>query len=332
MSLLSRSPRRRLIKATAVAAASVAASFAAAATPALAASNVVVTNQTTPNSGVVLAANDGAQHLWTPDTNFGVCRVDRNADGSYTEDLASCLSVFGKGNIKPGQIAYDGHYLYVTDQAAKSNGVIKVAYDPASNGGKGGLSVLDRGLLAPTCGLGGNVPWGAAMGPDHNLYLSFKKNANIVRVKSPAAFSGNCGDVQVMGQSGDRKKSFGLAFAGTNLWETNNNGIGVIANAPSVLNGQAQSTEAFAIPAVQAITSDAQGTVYVGTANSVLAFDGVAGSTPATLATGFQFVSGLSVDGSTVTPGQPAGKLFVGDDPSNGTLNNQGRIWTLTTP
>lgn len=332
MSPLFRSPSR-LLRACALAIASLAATLAAAVAPAMASSSIILTNQTTPNSGVVLTGADGQRHLWTPDSTLGVCRVDRNADGSYTEDQASCLSLFGKGNIKPGQIAYDGtKYLYVTDQAAKSNGVIKVAYDPALNGGKGGLSVLDRSVLAPTCGLAGNVPWGAAIGPDHNLYVSFKKNANIVRVKSPAAFSGNCGDVQVMGQSGDRKKSFGLAFAGANLWETNNNGVGVIPNAPAVVGTQAQSSEAFPLPGALAITSDANGTVYVGTANAVMAFDGIAGSTPAPLATGFQFVSGLSVDPATVTPGAPAGLLFVGDDTSNGTIPSTGRISTLTTP
>ena len=324
---------RRLIRSTAIAVASLAAMLIAAVSPAMASTSTqILSNQTTPNSGVVLTGTDGQQHLWTPDTNFGVCRVDQNADGTYTQDLTSCLSLFGKGNIKPGQVAYDSTtgYLYVTDQAAKSNGVIKVKYDPTLNAGKGGLSVFDRSVLAPTCGgIAGNVPWGAAVGPDHNLYVSFKKNANIVRVKNPAAFSGNCGDVQVMGQSGDRKKSFELAFAGANLWESNNNGIGVIANAPAVTS-QAQSTEVFAIPATFALTSDANGIVYVGTANSVMAFDGIAGTTPTTIGSGYAFVSGLSVDPTTVTPGKPAGKLFVGDDPSNGTFNNQGRIWTLT--
>jgi hypothetical protein len=298
---------------------------------AAATSTQILSNQTFPHGGVVLTGADGQQHLWTPDHINGVCRVDQNADGSYTLDQSSCLLAFGGSPaIKPGQLAYDGHYLYIPDMSSKSIGVGMVAYDPAANGGRGGLSLFDRRVLAPNCGLGGNLPWGAALGPDNNLYLSFKKNGNITRVKNPAAFSGNCGDVQNIGLSGDTRKSFALAFAGTNLWETNNNGVGVIPNATAIVSGQVHSNNVFLMAGANAITSDQNGHVYVGTTNSVLVFDGVNGSTPATLATGFAFVSGLSVDGASVTsPTLPASRIFVGDDPSNGLTPLAGRIWVV---
>jgi len=315
-----------------VIAALAAAAGAAASAPAFAATSTqILDNQTFPRGGVVLTGADGQQHLWTPDHLNGVCRADQNADGTFTLDKSSCLLAFGGSPaIKPGQLAYDGHYLYLPDLSAKSIGVGKVGYDPAANGGRGGLSVLDRQVLAPSCGLAGNLPWGAVIGPDHNLYLSFKKNGNITRVKNPAAFSGNCGDVQNIGLSGDGRKSFALAFAGTNLWETNNNGVGVIPNATAIVTGQVPSSNVFPMAGANGITSDSNGTVYVGTTNSVLAFDGINGSTPAALATGFSFVGGLTVDPASVTPGQPAGRLFAGDDPSNGLTPLAGRIWLVT--
>src|SRR5262249_50756418 len=69
---------------------------AATSAPAFAATSTqILDNQTFPRGGVVLTGADGQQHLWTPDHLNGVCRVDQNADGTFTLDKSSCLLAFG---------------------------------------------------------------------------------------------------------------------------------------------------------------------------------------------------------------------------------------------
>lgn len=303
-------------------------------TPALAATaTIIVTNQTAPTGGVVLTGADGLQHLWEGDEISGLCRFDPTGT-TWTKDPNSCLLAFaGSPAIKPGNVSFDGHYIYIPDLSSKSIGVGKVAYDPTLNGGKGGLSIFDRGVVAPTCGLAGSLPWATAFGPDGNLYVSFKKNANITRIINPGAFSGNCADVHTIGTSGDGRKSFALAFAGTNLWETNNNGIGVIPNATAITTGTVASNEIFLVAGAVGMASDANGEVYVGTTTDLEVFDGVAGSNPVSVATGLSLVNGVAVDPTSVgLPGTLAGRVLVADDPTGGLQPNTGRTWLVTLP
>jgi hypothetical protein len=321
------------LRAAALIATAVAAALVTTAAPALAAtSTLILPNQTFPHGGLVLTGSDGQQHYWTPDHINGVCRADQ-AGGVWTVDRSSCLLAFGGSPaIKPGQLAYDGHYIYMPDLSAKSIGVGKVAYDPTANAGRGGLSIFDRGVI--NCGLAGNLPWGATLGPDNNLYVSFKKSANITRVTNPATFAGNCADVKTIGISGDGKKSFSLAFAGTNLWETNNNGVGVIPNATAITGVPVPSNNIFLIAGANGLTSDSNGLVYIGTTVDLQVFNGVTGSNPVQIATGFAFAAGVAVDPTTVVVGSaaPAGSVFVADDTSDGLTPGAGRVWLVTSP
>ena len=326
--------RVRLGRAAGIVAAATAAVLVGTITPALAAtSTIVVTNQTAPRGGVVLTGADGLQHLWEGDEISGLCRFDPTGT-TFTKDPSSCLLAFaGSPAIKPGNVSFDGHYIYLPDISAKSIGVGKVAYDPAANLGKGGLSIFDRGVVAGTCGLAGGLPWATALGPDGNLYVSFKKNANITRIIHPGAFSGNCADVHTIGTSGDGRKSFALAFAGTNLWETNNNGIGVIPNATAITTGTVPSNEIFLVAGANGMTSDANGEVYVGNNTDLQVFDGINGSNPVSVATGFSLVMGVAVDPTSVgLPGTLAGRVLVADDPTGGLSPGTGRTWLVTLP
>ena len=299
-------------------------------TPALASTaTVIATNQTFPSGGVVLTGADGLQHYWTADHIQGVCRFD-GAGTTWTEDTSSCLLAFGGSpQIKPGNLSFDGQFVYIPDVSAKSIGVGRAGYDPTLNAGRGGFSVFSRTVI--NCGLAGNLPWATTIGPDGNLYVSFKKNANITRVTSPATFAGNCAAVSNIGLSGDGRKSFALAFAGTNLWETNNNGVGVIPNATAIPNGTVvQSSNVFPIAGALGLASDVNGEVYLGTSVDLRAFDGVVGTTPVTIASGLAFVNGVAVDPTSVgAVGTLAGRLFIGDDPSNGLTPGAGRLWVV---
>jgi hypothetical protein len=322
------------LRAVAVVAAAVAAALVATAAPALAAtSTLILSNQTFPHGGLALTGSDGLQHYWTPDHINGICRADQ-AGGVWTVDRASCLLSFGGSPaIKPGQLAYDGHYIYFPDLNAKSIGVGRVAYDPTANAGKGGLSIFDRGVI--NCpGISTNLPWGAALGPDNNLYVSFKKSANITKITSPATFAGNCANVNTIGIAGDGRKSFSLAFAGTNLWETNNNGVGVIPNATLITGPPVPSNNIFLIAGANGLTSDSNGLVYLGTTVDLQVFNGVTGSNPVQIASGFAFAAGVAVDPTTVVAGSGAvaGSVFVADDTSNGLTPGAGRVWLVTSP
>jgi hypothetical protein len=280
----------------------------------------------------LLTGGDGLQHLWEGDEVSGLCRFDPTGT-TFTKDPSSCVLAFGGSpQVKPGQLSFDGHYIYMPDLSAKSTGVGKLGYVATANGGKGGLSIFDRGVIAPTCGLAGNIPWGTALGPDGNLYVSFKKSPNITRIVNPGAFSGSCADVQNIGIAGDGRKSFALAFAGPNLWETNNNGIGVIPNA-ALVTTQVQSSETFLVAGAFGLSSDANGVVYEGNTTDLQAFDGINGSSPVTVATGFSLVQGVAVDPTSVgLPGTLAGRVFVADDPTGGLNPGNGRTWLATLP
>jgi hypothetical protein len=327
--------RIRLGRAAALVATATTAVLLGTMTPALAAtSTVIATNQTFPSGGVVLTGADGLQHFWTADHIQGICRFDGSGT-TWTEDPNSCLLAFGGSPaIKAGNLSFDGHYLYIPDLSAKSVGIGKVAYDATLNAGRGGWSVFDRGIVAPNCGLAGNLPWATAVGPDGNLYVSFKKTAAITRIINPGAFSGNCADVHQIGISGDGRKSFALAFAGPNLWETNNNGVGVIANATTIPNNvTVQSNNIFPVAGAMGLTSDVNGEVYLGTSTDFRVFDGLTGSNPVTVVTGLAFVNGVTIDPTSVgAAGTLAGRVFLGDDPSNGLTPNVGRIWLVTLP
>jgi hypothetical protein len=284
---------------------------------------------TFPLGGVVLKGSNGSTHLWSPDHLNGVCRVDATGLNS-----GSCVLFVNGSALKPGQLSYDPatNYIYVPDLSAKSLGVVRLKYDPTGDGGNGNISFFDRTVLAPSCGIGGNLPWGSAIGPDGNLYLSFKKSSNIVRVKNPASQSTiPCGDVQVMGSAGDGKKSFALAFVGSTLGETNNNGVGIIPNAAQCAvapNGTCRSSEVVVgpIPGAYGISGDATtNSFWVGGLNGVyrMGLDGTVAlyqSEPAQ-------VFGLTTAAPRNAAGVPT--LYGSTDTSGGLLPGTGTLFRL---
>jgi hypothetical protein len=308
-----------------VIAALVGASSASAAT-----TTTVATGLTSPNGGVMLTGANGSKHLWIPDHLNGVCRVDATGLNQST-----CALVLGPNAIKPGQLSFDpvNNYLYIPDLSAKSQGVYRVAYDPNGDNGNGSLSLFDRTQIAPGCGLGGNLPWSTALGPDGNLYVSFKKSPAIVRITNPAGVSIPCSNVKVMGNASDGRSAFSLAWVGTRLFEADNKGLGVISNATqcAVTVGTCNATPFLTgqIAAPLTVASDQQNsTLYVGDASQVWAVQVGATQSFAVYQTGFSFVSGITVDPSPLGAGNPP-VLYVGDDPSNGTLPNTGRIFKV---
>lgn len=274
-------------------------------------------------SGVTAPAGRAwmGSHLWVADHAQGFCRLDLSADGvtyainPFTASLAA---------VSPGQPTFDtaNNFVYVPDNSAQSQGVWRLTFDPASE------TIVDEVLLAPTAGLGGNRPIGSALGSDGNLYISFLKNGNIVRITNPAGASQT---VQSVGGSTDGRRVLGLAFVGNDLYLAETGTVSKIANAISATCTGGCKAKAVNIPKVAAPAALAfDGTnlfiadiyVYrynVSTGASVLYAAG--GSTPTGASLAFQGTSGLGLD--------PSGNLYVGDDPTEGAMILQGHIWSV---
>ncbi len=299
-----------------------------------------------------IAGTDGKRHVWISDHLNGVCRMDPvGATAQLALNQASCVLFVG-GAIKAGQLSYDpvNKKIYAPDLSSKSQGVLRLGYDPALDAGRGGITLLDRTALVSNCGLAGSLPWGSALGPDGDLYVSFKKSASITRIHNPAlagSVSANCAtDVQSIGNAADGKSAFQVTFVGHDLWEVDNVGMGAIVDAVAaarpagtrIVDGGVVRTFPTATPARNAVsvfvgampgnisvTSDsARKLLYVGTASSVFRVNLATGTAPAVLATGFTFVTGLYVD-PTVAPSS----LYVADDTSRGVIPGNGRLFKV---
>ena len=290
----------------------------------------IASSLTNPLGILQVPAADGASHVWVSDHLNGVCRMDPAAGGGLVENQSSCVLFIGKAALKPGQLSYDAvnSKFYVPDLSAKSLGVVRFAYDPAADSGHGGISLFsDRQPIAANCGLGGKLPWASAIGPDGNLYVAFKKAADIVRVNTPAGASQTC---VTAGSASDGKKAVQLAFVGANLWEIDGNGLGVIPNAATAQGVKASAVVgSIAAPTSLAADPAHANALYVGNANALFTFDAGPTSTGASaqVASGFSFTTAIGATTSTAPGAIP---VIVGDDTSNGTLNQTGRLFSVT--
>jgi hypothetical protein len=283
---------------------------------------------------VVLKGANGTSHYWTPDHLLGLCRLDPDATSptGFSINRNSCILFVNGLQIKAAQVSYDPvhSFVYVPDMSSKSQGVVRLHYDPKLDGGKGGMSVFGRTTFGGNC-FGGNLPWGSALGPDGNLYLSFKRSPNIDRVHNPQS-SPQCANVEVVGNASDNKSAFALAFLGTDLWEVDNRGVGVIGNAidPACTGGcHASGIFTGEVPLATAVAADdLNGVLYIGAATDVYAFDTINGDSPVVYQSGFTFVFGLAVDPATVTLGG-APTMYGGEDPSRGVLPLSGSLFRI---
>ena len=105
--------------------------------------------------------------------------------------------------------------------------------------------------------------------------------------------------------------------------------LGVIPNAATA-NGVKASAVVGPIAAPTALAADpAHQALYVGNANTLYTFDAGPTSTGATavVANGFSFTTAISATTSTATGAFP---LLVGDDSSGGTMDQTGRLFSVT--
>jgi hypothetical protein len=301
-------------------------------------------------------------HLWVSDHFNGFCRLDPapTAPGGHALNLSTCntsAKSAGQATFQVLDRVSGAGFVYVPDNSTKSQGVYRLFFNPLSQTvsnptllGGGQLGIVNGVAVKPTA---------TAIGSDGNLYVGTIKDGTIWRVNNPAgALSAQT--VQAIGASSDGKGVTGIAFANglpsplpfipgdepQALYLGEGNALSKIGTPVACQTGcVAAKVYAPAAPAPgapipfapMALTSNGADTLYIGSNNAHLGPQStvysysVSANTLSTYATGgvgadgkltpFNLLSGVTVN--------PAGGLFVNDDPAKGAIPGQARVWTV---
>lgn len=316
---------------------------AAAGLPAQTTVNLVGTGFSAPGNGVILSGtainpNTGLpyRHHWAGTAANGVCRLDPDVDtggvtGPYSMNTTTCITTVAGTPFKPGPIVFDPltNNIYAVDGGSKSQGIVRLHFVASDSGGHGGMDRNRIEIVGNGCGLSGNLPVAAALGPDGNLYVGFKKNGNIVRLVSPQTEPLPCGNIVTIGTTADTRRDAGLAFIAHDLYGADGLGPWVMAVADQCAvggNGACRAASLFAgqVNLPTAVLSDQTypqtngTTAYFASTNTVATIQVSPLALNNLYASGFQFGSGLTWDANQQI-------LWVGDDPSNGVTAGTGR-------
>jgi uncharacterized repeat protein (TIGR01451 family) len=210
--------------------------------------------------GTAISAFTGqpVRHLWVADTFASICRMDPELDAPGPWDIAplSCTYFVNSGGAAipiGGQFAYDAarHFLYFADNNSASQGIVRIGFDPAGDGGHGALDLTSAftlgggasgrkatfvgGTGCPVPGTG-TQPSGAALSPTGDLWVGFLDSGDIIRFNSPGTATetgfGSCAQfVQLVATTPDAATSIGLAWIGHDLWSGDGTSPLVIPNA-----------------------------------------------------------------------------------------------------
>jgi hypothetical protein len=315
------------------------------------------TNVTSPGGGMVLSGSainpktgTPYRHLWTSDQGgLGLCRLDPDVDtpGPHFINSGTCMEVVDGAIFKPGEFAFDPVFndIYAVDLQANTQGIFRLHYIPTGSGGHGSLDVLHTEVLGgnqlggrqalPGCGIAGNVPNSATLGPDGNLYIGFKASGNILRIVAPQADPLPCNNVQLIGTTPDGKKDFGLGWIGHDLFGGDGLAAWVMASADQCLtpqNGLLTCTATNILVGQTAVPSYVMSDqvypaqngrkLFIGNPSAVTLVDTATLQITSDFATGFKFLSGMAMDPTNMN-------LYVADDPTEGLGNGFGRWWNL---
>lgn len=290
------------------------------------------------------------RHVWTADTTDGLCRLDPDLDtgGPFTVNAASCITTVSGTAFTPGRLAYDPltNTLYSVSDGTKAN-VARYHYQPDGDSGQGLMSATAEFVGdAGGCGLSGNFPWAVAMGPDSNLYVTFKTSGNIIRVISPASAVVPCSNVVVMGSTPDNRRGLGLTWIGHDLWGSDVRGLFNIPNAdqcstPANGNSPCHGTTKLQTVVGGGVVAMASDQNYPNTNGDsiyltvdqvdIFRISGLSTGTAVlnnNYANNFLFAISIAID--TSDPANPV--LYVGDDPGQEAgIAGGGRYYAVST-
>lgn len=315
------------------------------------------TGVTSPGGGLVLsgtainpATGQPYRHLWTSDQGgFGLCRLDPDVDtpGPHFINGGTCMPIIDGVFFKPGQFAFDPatNNIYAVDLQANSRGIFRLHYIPSGSGGHGSVDPIHTEVLGgnqlggrqtlPGCGIAGNVPNSAVLGPDGNLYIGFKASGDILRVAAPQTEPLPCANVQVIGTTADGRKNFGLGWIGHDLFGGDGLAAWVMPNADQCLTPQNGNIPCHATNILVGQTATPSFVMsdqiypalngrklFVGNPSDLTLVDIATQQVTLGFATGFQFLSGMALDPTNMN-------LYVADDPTEGIVGGFGRWWFL---
>jgi hypothetical protein len=297
----------------------------------------------TPSGEVIIGSNiwvgdeaQGFRHYIPVDPN----NIDPINTGQLMFDINPEWSIGGGTACLPwcsvGQAAQDGTslaYLAVWDHPKGQPGnfggpgVWMVQFQPSF----GNFSPI-AGLspLAPTFGLGGDLPTAVALGPDGKLYVGFLKNGNIKRITNPSLINPTSSNqiVESVGGTPNGRPMRAIAFLGADLYVATDQGLAVVHNAAACFNNSGGCGNAVPVldglagVAHVGLTTDGAGKVYFSANGAVYRYTPIDGRV-VVVSSGFLFAAGhtntLTLDGF--------GNLWIGDDPTD--FNFSGRLWRI---
>ncbi|MBZ5533180.1 MAG: DUF11 domain-containing protein [Acidobacteriia bacterium] len=329
---------------------------AAQSAPPTASNTLLATGFTLPYGAQVLtgsainpATGRPFRHLWSGDTG-GLCRLDPDLDtgAPLTVNLATCITTVAGVAFVPGRMVYDplNNTIYSVDDGGAAN-VARFHFLPDGDNGQGLVSATAE-FLGDTngCGLSGSFPWAVAMGPDANLYVSFKTSGNLVRVIAPESPTIPCSNMQVMGTTPDARRGLGISFVGHDMWGADIRGLFNIPNADQCFSPANNFTPCKGttriktlIPGVFTLTSDQVypavngDSLYIAeTQNAIVKLSGLTSPTgnitiDNNWASNFLFLIAVAFDASPTGP-----VVYVGDDPGQEAgVAGGGRYYAVST-
>ena len=301
-------------------------------------------------SGINPATGKPYRHLWSGDQGgFGLCRLDPDIDspGPHLMNAATCIPFIAGVQFKPGQMAFDPNTnnLYTVDMQANTKGIFRLHFIPGADNGHGAIDIIHQEVLAgnggvghnglPACGIAGNVPNSAVLGPDDNLYIGFKQSGDILRITAPQTNPVPCTNVQVIGSTPDSIRDMGLGWIGHDLYGGDGRAAFIIPNADHCMtpqNGlnpchgtnflQKETVTPSFVMSDQIYPALNGRTLFVGQPGSISLVDPVSFQVNLSYASGFQLLSAMTLDPTDLT-------LFVADDPAHGLLPQQGHWWVV---
>jgi uncharacterized repeat protein (TIGR01451 family) len=322
----------------------------------------------TPQGGLVLsgtasnpATGDPFRHLWTADAVNGLCRLDPDVDtvGLHALNPATCLNTAAGVAFNAAQLTFDPatNTIYAVDGGSKV-GVFILRFLPDGDSGHGLMDQANQSILAATgtgasvtsgCGIAIPQPTATSLGPDGNLYVGFKRNGDIMRILSPLTNPLPCANVQpAVIVTGDRLTSQ-MAWVGHSMF-LNDSRLPLLVNfADQCLTPQNGNTPCSAFQSIALIAATPTMLVSDQTAGQLNGDDVYFGGITVSAITGltqnpfigltggtmqsnfggtgasFSGIGALALDSS-----DPANNiLYVGDDPTAGTVAGNGRWWQV---